>query len=64
VAVAVVLGEWSQVWGSAVQLLINLLGIVLAGAATLTLRRWGAGRRARRETRPTRPQWQRRAFRA
>jgi len=36
----------------------------LAGGATLTVRRWGVGRRARRQTRPTRSQWQRGAFRA
>lgn len=39
-AVAMVLGEWSQVGGSALQLLINLVGIVLAGVATLMIVRW------------------------
>jgi uncharacterized hydrophobic protein (TIGR00271 family) len=41
VAVGGVLGEWSQVWGSAVQLLINLAGIVAAAVAMLVARRWG-----------------------
>ena len=41
VAVGGVLGEWSQVWGSAVQLLINLIGIVVAAVAMLLARRWG-----------------------
>ena len=41
VAVGGVLGEWSQVWGSAVQLLINLAGIVVAAVAMLLARRWG-----------------------
>jgi len=48
VAVGGVLGEWSQVWGSALQLLINLVGIVLAAAAMLWTRRWAHGRRLRR----------------
>ncbi|MEP6562235.1 MAG: DUF389 domain-containing protein [Nakamurella sp.] len=39
VAVGGVLGEWSQVWGSALQLLINLVGIVLAASAMLWTRR-------------------------
>ncbi|HYN74138.1 MAG TPA: DUF389 domain-containing protein [Nakamurella sp.] len=64
VAVAGVLGEWSQVWGSALQLLINLVGIVLAGVATLAVRRWFA-KRGDRKAGPARPvRWQRRAFRA
>jgi uncharacterized hydrophobic protein (TIGR00271 family) len=41
VAVGGVLGEWSQVWGSAVQLLINLAGIVVAAVSMLLARRWG-----------------------
>ncbi|MET3806433.1 putative hydrophobic protein (TIGR00271 family) [Nakamurella sp. UYEF19] len=36
-AVATVLGEWHQVGGSALQLLINLIGIVLAGVVTLMI---------------------------
>ncbi len=37
VSVAIVLGEWRQVGGSALQLLINLLGIVVAGVVTLLI---------------------------
>jgi len=48
VAVGGVLGEWSQVWGSALQLLINLVGIVLAAAAMLWTRRWAHRRRLQR----------------
>jgi len=40
VAVGGVLGEWSQVWGSAVQLVVNLVGIVLAAALLLAARQW------------------------
>jgi uncharacterized hydrophobic protein (TIGR00271 family) len=50
VAVGGVLGEWSQVWGSALQLLINLVGIVLAAAAMLWTRRWAHSRHLRRST--------------
>ncbi len=46
VAVAGVLGEWSQVAGSVVQLLVNLVGIVLAAAAMLVVRQWAQGRRS------------------
>lgn len=35
IAVAAVVGEWKQVGGSALQLLINVTGIVLAGVVTL-----------------------------
>lgn len=50
-AVATVLGEWSQVGGSALQLLINLIGIVLAGVATLmVVRRIDVYRASRRES--------------
>jgi len=45
VAVGGVLGEWSQVWGSAVQLMINLVGIVLAATVLLAVRQWRHGRR-------------------
>lgn len=49
-AVATVFGEWHQVGGSALQLLINLIGIVLAGVVTLTIvRRLDVYRAARRE---------------
>ncbi len=46
VAVGGVLGEWSQVWGSAVQLMINLVGIVLAATVLLAVRQWRQGRRS------------------
>ncbi|SDP21739.1 uncharacterized hydrophobic domain-containing protein [Nakamurella panacisegetis] len=48
-AVATVFGEWHQVWGSALQLLINLIGIVVAGVVTLfVVRRFDVFRAARR----------------
>jgi uncharacterized hydrophobic protein (TIGR00271 family) len=37
IGVATAYREWSEVWGSALQLLINLAGIVLAGVATLAV---------------------------
>ena len=37
IAVGVVLGNWSQVGGSALQLVINLVGIVLAAVVTLLI---------------------------
>ncbi len=49
VAVAAVLGEWHQVGGSALQLLINLVGIVVAAVLTLlVVRRVDVRRAARR----------------
>ncbi|WP_416972359.1 DUF389 domain-containing protein [Streptomyces sp. 4F14] len=39
-AVALTYGDTSQTWGSTVQLLLNLLGIVLAGVATLLAQKW------------------------
>ena len=50
-AVATVFGEWHQVWGSALQLLINLIGIVLAGVLTLLIVRQFDVYRARRRDR-------------
>jgi uncharacterized hydrophobic protein (TIGR00271 family) len=44
-AVAGVLGDWTEAWGSAAQLGINLLGIVSAGVLTLLVRNAFAGRR-------------------
>ncbi|MCG8917781.1 DUF389 domain-containing protein [Actinokineospora sp. PR83] len=38
IGVAAILGEWGKVFGSAAQLAINLLGIVLAAALVLVLR--------------------------
>ncbi|MEW1778100.1 DUF389 domain-containing protein [Streptomyces sp. NPDC086777] len=39
-AVAFAFTEYRQAWGSAEQLLLNLLGIVLAGTATLVAQKW------------------------
>lgn len=43
VAVGLVLGELAQVWGSAIQLLVNLVGIV-AAASMLVVRSWARQR--------------------
>ncbi|MEV7213303.1 DUF389 domain-containing protein [Kitasatospora cineracea] len=48
-AVAVAYGEYAQGWGSAVQLALNLLGIVLAGVLTLLVQH-GAWHLVRRRT--------------
>jgi uncharacterized hydrophobic protein (TIGR00271 family) len=45
VAVAAVLGEWSQVLGSSVQLVVNLFGIVLSACVLLVIRQWIHNRR-------------------
>jgi uncharacterized membrane protein len=47
VAVGGVLGEWSEVWGSALQLVINLVGIVFAASVMLLVRQWDLRRRGR-----------------
>jgi uncharacterized hydrophobic protein (TIGR00271 family) len=39
-AVALSYGDTEQTWGSTEQLLLNLLGIVLAGTVTLLLQKW------------------------
>ncbi|GAX52295.1 DUF389 domain-containing protein [Streptomyces olivochromogenes] len=39
-AVAFAYGEYRQAWGSSEQLLLNLLGIVLAGTFTLVVQKW------------------------
>ncbi|WP_075733336.1 DUF389 domain-containing protein [Streptomyces acidiscabies] len=39
-AVALTYGDPSQTWGSTAQLLLNLLGIVLAGVITLLVQKW------------------------
>ncbi len=51
IAVAAVLGKWSQAGGSALQLLINVTGIVLAGVITLLIVRRIDLYRARRRSR-------------
>ena len=47
VAVASVFGAWGNAAGSALQLLLNLAGVVLAGAAVMVIR-WSMSRRDRR----------------
>ncbi|MFF9407390.1 DUF389 domain-containing protein [Streptomyces anandii] len=52
-AVALAYGDTRQTWGSTEQLLLNLLGIVLAGTLTLLAQKWfwaGQRERARRRT--------------
>lgn len=39
VGVAAAVGDWSEVWGAAAQLGVNLLALVSAGISTLTLQR-------------------------
>ncbi|MFF8398777.1 DUF389 domain-containing protein [Streptomyces sp. NPDC016172] len=39
-AVALSYGDTSQTWGSSQQLLLNLLGIIVAGTATLLVQKW------------------------
>ncbi|MDQ0685722.1 putative hydrophobic protein (TIGR00271 family) [Streptomyces achromogenes] len=39
-AVALSYGDMNQTWGSAQQLLLNLLGIILAGTLTLLIQKW------------------------
>ncbi|MDQ0959727.1 putative hydrophobic protein (TIGR00271 family) [Streptomyces sp. B4I13] len=39
-AVALSYGDMNQTWGSAKQLLLNLLGIILAGTLTLLIQKW------------------------
>ncbi|MFF7732602.1 MULTISPECIES: DUF389 domain-containing protein [unclassified Streptomyces] len=39
-AVALSYGDTSQTWGSTQQLLLNLLGIIVAGTATLLIQKW------------------------
>ncbi|MFB8759537.1 DUF389 domain-containing protein [Streptomyces nigra] len=47
-AVALSYGDTRQTWGSSEQLLLNLLGIVLAGTLTLLLQRWFWSRQPRK----------------
>ena len=48
-AVALSFGDTEQTWGSTEQLLLNLLGIVLAGVLTLLAQKWFWARQTRRE---------------
>jgi len=45
-AVALSYGDTEQTWGSTEQLLLNLLGIILAGTGTLLLQKWAWRKRA------------------
>ena len=63
VAVGLVLGEWSQVWGSAIQLLVNLVGIVVAAALLLLVRTWVHQRYGRNSATAAQDRWRRAAFR-
>ncbi|HEY3505148.1 MAG TPA: DUF389 domain-containing protein [Actinocatenispora sp.] len=40
IAIAIPLGHWSEVGASAVQLVVNLAGMFVAGVATLTFQHW------------------------
>ncbi|MCF1598628.1 DUF389 domain-containing protein [Streptomyces muensis] len=51
-AVALSYGDTKQTWGSTEQLLLNLLGIVVAGALTLLAQKWLWGKRGRRKSAP------------
>ncbi len=63
VAVGLVLGEWSQVWGSAIQLLVNLVGIVVAAALLLLVRTWAHQRYVNKGAATAQDRWRRAAFR-
>jgi uncharacterized hydrophobic protein (TIGR00271 family) len=54
-AVAAVLGEWSRAAGSLAQLVVNVVGIVVAGIAVLTVVRATRPDRTRRKVVPDRP---------
>ncbi|MEU5596407.1 DUF389 domain-containing protein [Streptomyces sp. NPDC020298] len=51
-AVAFAFSEYHQAWGSTVQLLLNLLGIVLAGTLTLLAQKWFWARQRERAPKP------------
>ncbi|WP_306190432.1 DUF389 domain-containing protein [Streptomyces sp. MK5] len=54
-AVALAYGDPRQTWGSTVQLLLNLLGIVLAGTLTLLAQKWLWSRQRERTHRASEP---------
>ncbi|GAA4784557.1 DUF389 domain-containing protein [Actinomycetospora chlora] len=54
-AVAAVLGEWSRAAGSLAQLVVNVVGIVVAGIVVLTVVRATRHDRSRRKVVPDRP---------
>ncbi|MGW0603047.1 DUF389 domain-containing protein [Streptomyces sp. NPDC002644] len=47
-AVAFDYGDYGQGWGSSLQLMVNLAGIVLAGTLTLLVQKWSWSRKLRR----------------
>ncbi|TFE51506.1 DUF389 domain-containing protein [Streptomyces sp. ICN441] len=51
-AVALSYGAYGQAWGSSLQLLLNLLGITLAGTLTLFVQKWLWSRQRRAMRRP------------
>ncbi|GBQ02171.1 hypothetical protein SSP531S_36280 [Streptomyces spongiicola] len=51
-AVALGYRDYGQAWGSSLQLLLNLLGIILAGTLTLLVQKWLWSRRRRAMRRP------------
>ena len=55
VAIGGVLGHWNSVGGAAAQLLINLVGIVIAAVVTLLVVQWVDRRRAARRARGSLP---------
>lgn len=50
IAVATVFGLWNEVWGSALTLVVNIIGMALAGWATLALQAREHSRRSRRSS--------------
>ena len=51
IAVACVFGLWAEVWGSALTLVVNIIGMALAGWATLALQPAVWSRQSRRKAR-------------
>jgi hypothetical protein len=46
--VATAYGAWNEVWGAAVQLAVNVAGLVVAGVVTLLVQNRATARRNRR----------------
>jgi uncharacterized hydrophobic protein (TIGR00271 family) len=57
IALALVFGLWSEVWGSTLTLVINIIGMALAGWGTLAVQQrvWGRVSRWRARSGPLRP---------
>ena len=51
VAAGIAFGDWHEIWGSVIQLVINVTGMVIAGAATLAIQQWVWQRMAARRAR-------------